>query len=353
MIVSEVGAPPQLRRGVGRRSAGFVIGLLLLLGGLAASVLLGSGEHLSAVDAWNSLWASSDDLAASSAVARANDIVFSQRIPRTVLGLLAGLALGAAGALVQGHTRNPLADPGMLGVNGGASLGVVLGVFAFGAASPWAYMWFGLAGALIAAAVVFAFAIGGAGASPLTLLLSGIGLSAFLTAATSAIVLSDVRSLDQWTYWNVGATGGRGWDVVGAATPFVVVGLIVAFAGGYFLNILALGDSVARSLGSRVGWIRFSGVAAVAILAGAATAACGPIAFLGLVVPHLARFVTGPDYRLSVPLSALLGACLLLYCDVIGRVLGSPGEMPASVVLAAVGAPVFIMIIRRRKLVAL
>jgi iron complex transport system permease protein len=352
MTVTKAVAEP-LQRTASRTAIGFVLGLIALTGGLVVSVLFGSGEHLSVGDAWTSLWASADQLASSTGLTRANDIVFSQRIPRTVLGLLVGLALGAAGALVQGHTRNPLADPGMLGVNGGASLGVVVGVFAFGVASPWAYMWFGMAGALIAAAAVFAFAVGGGAGSPLTLILSGAGMSAFLVAVTSAIVLSDVRSLDAWRYWNVGATGGRDWDVVGAAAPFVVVGLVVAFAGGYFLNILALGDSVAKSLGSRVGWIRFSGVAAVAVLAGAATAACGPIAFLGLVVPHVARVFTGPDYRLMVPFSAVLGACLLLYCDVIGRVLGSPGEISVAVVLAAVGAPVFIAIIRRKKLVTL
>lgn len=329
-----------------RRLLGLGALIVLLAAACLSSLLTGSGEDLSIADSWHGLWTATP----SAALERAHDIVYDLRLPRTVLGLLAGLALGAAGALVQGHTRNPLTDPGMLGVNAGASCAVVIGVFLLGSSSTWQNMWLGLAGALIATAVVFLIATGREGASPLTLVLAGIGLSACLTAVTSAVVLSDTLSMDTWRFWNVGSTAGREWNVIQAALPFIAVGLVIAFIGGYFLNVLALGDDVAHSLGSRVAWIRISGLAGVGILAGAATAACGPIAFLGLVVPHAARAVVGPDYRWIVPYSALMGAVLLVACDVAGRILGNPAEIPASVMLAVVGVPVFIAIIRHQKL---
>lgn len=273
------------------------------------------------------------------------------RLTRTALGLLAGLALGAAGALTQGHTRNPLADPGLLGINAGAACAVVIGVFVFGSTGTLANAVAALLGAGLAAIGVFALA-NLSGGTPLTLLLAGTGLTAFLMAVTSAIVLSDGATLDVWRTWNVGALAGRGTDVLTTALPFLVAGLVLALAGGWFLNLLSLGDDMATALGGRVWLIRLSGMATITLLAGAATAACGPIVFLGLVAPHLARAVTGPDYRWVVPFSALLGAALLIGCDVLGRVVARPGEVPAGVMLALVGGPALILMVRRRRLPA-
>lgn len=276
-------------------------------------------------------------------------IIWDLRLPRTLLGLLVGLAIGAAGAITQGHTRNPIADPGILGVNAGAACAVVAGVYLFGVTSPLAFMIFGLIGAVIAATAVFGLATL-SGSSPLTLVLAGTGLSATLLAVTSGIILLDTMSLEAWRFWNVGATAGRGMDVMWASLPFIAVGLVLALASGFFLNLLSLGDDMTRALGSRVAVIRVVGILAITLLVGAATAACGPIVFLGLVVPHLARAFTGPDYRWLIPYSALIGALLLLVCDVLGRVVARPGEVQVGVMLAFVGAPFLMYLVRRQKL---
>jgi len=184
------------------------------------------------------------------------------------------------------------------------------------------------------------------------LILAGTGVSVLLMAITSAIVLIDSASLDAWRFWQVGSTQGRGWEVIVAALPFIVPGLILAVAGGFFLNALSLGDDIARGLGIRVRRVRIVGILAITLLVGAATAACGPIVFLGLVAPHVARFVTGPDYRWVVPYAALIGGVMLVGSDVIGRVIARPGEVQAGIVLAAIGAPFFIALVTAKKMVA-
>ena len=274
--------------------------------------------------------------------------LYDRRLTRTVLGLVVGLAIGAAGALTQGHTRNPLADPGLLGINAGAACAVVIGAFVFGTSGTLVNTILGLVGALIAAAAVFGLA-NVTGSSPLTLVLAGAGLTACLTAVSSALVLIDGASLDTWRFWNVGAIR-HDPDVLWTTLPFIVVGLALALIGGWSLNLLSLGDDMATALGGRVGLIRAGGVLGIALLAGAATAACGPIVFLGLVVPHLARAITGPDYRWIVPYSALAGALLILVCDVLGRVVARPGEAQVSVVLALIGGPMLMLMVRRRRL---
>lgn len=277
--------------------------------------------------------------------------LYDNRLIRTVLGLIVGLAIGAAGALTQGHTRNPLADPGLLGINAGAACAVVAGAFVFGTSGALFNTVLALIGALIAAAAVFGLS-SITGSSPLTLVLAGAGLTAALTAVSSALILIDGASLDTWRFWNVGALRDDP-DVLWTALPFILVGLMLAAVGGWFLNLLSLGDDMATALGGRVGMMRATGVLGIALLAGAATAACGPIVFLGLVVPHLARAITGPDYRWIVPYSALTGALLVLVCDVIGRVVARPGEAQVSVVLALIGGPALMLMVRRRKLPAI
>lgn len=330
-----------------RKFTGAIILLPALVGLALVSVAIGSGQGIHDLAYGTVL----DALFRPDLVDDQLVELVRNRVDRAVLGLLAGLALGAAGALTQGHTRNPLADPGLLGINAGAACAVVTGVLVFGSTSPLTNTVAGLIGAGIASVAVFAVA-NLSGGTPITLVLAGTGLSAFLMAVTSAIVLTDGASLDAWRAWNVGSLSGRGTEVVATAAPFLAVGLILALAGGWFLNLLSLGDDMATALGGRVRLIRLTGVATITLLAGAATAACGPIVFLGLVVPHLARAVTGPDYRWVVPFSALFGAALLLACDVLGRVVARPGEVSAGVMLAFVGGPALMLMVRRRKLPA-
>jgi iron complex transport system permease protein len=282
-----------------------------------------------------------------------NDIVImSLRLPRTGIGVLAGAALGLAGALIQGHTRNPLADPGLLGVNAGAALVVVIGIYVFGVTSLIGYVWFAFAGALAASVAVFVLgSMGRGGPTPVTLALAGAAVTAMLSAFTSAIILVDVQTLDAYRFWAVGALAGRDASVAGQVVWFIVLGMVIAFASAPALNALALGDDVATSLGHSVRRTHVAGVIAITLLAGSATAACGPIAFVGLVVPHLARTFTGPDFRWLLPVSALVGAILLLVADIVGRVVVRPSELQVGIVLALVGGPFFVWLVRRRKMV--
>ena len=281
-------------------------------------------------------------------------IIRSLRVPRTVLGLLAGAALGAAGAVMQGVARNPLADPGILGVDAGAALFVVVAIYSFGVTSLLGYVWFAFAGAALAAAAVYILgSMGREGATPVKLALAGAALTALLGSITTAILLLDVATLDQFRFWAVGSLAGRDGTIVRQVAPFIIVGLVMSLATGRLLNSLALGDDVARSLGQRVGLARLFSATAVVILCGAATAAAGPIAFVGLTVPHVARAITGPDYRWILPSSMVFGPTLLLSADIIGRVVARPGEVQVGIVTALLGAPFFVALVRRRKLAEL
>jgi iron complex transport system permease protein len=281
-------------------------------------------------------------------------IVRDLRLPRTMLAVVTGGALGLAGALIQGHTRNPLADPGILGVSAGAACAVVLAITFLGVASVGGYVWFALGGALVTSVAVFGLAsMGTSTLSPVSLVLGGAAVTAFLSSITSAVVLADQTTLDSFRFWVVGSVAGRGLEVLTPLLPFFAVGFVLALGSSPGLNLLSLGEDVARSLGTNVALNRVAGVAAITLLAGAATAACGPIGFVGLVVPHVARAFTGPDYRWLLPYSAVVGAIMLTISDVIGRVVARPGELQAGIVLALVGGPFFIALVRRRKLVTL
>ena len=278
-------------------------------------------------------------------------IVRTMRVPRTAVGVLAGISLGLAGAVMQGVARNPLADPGILGVNAGAALAVVVAIYVFGVGSLLGYVWFAFAGAAAASVVVYLLgSLGRDGATPVKLALAGAALTAFLASITTAILLVDLATLDQYRFWAVGSLSGRNGSIAAQMTPFVAVGAVLALASGRALNALALGDDVARSLGQRVGVARLVAATSVVLLVGAATAAAGPIGFVGLTVPHAARAVTGPDYRWVLPYAALLAPSLLLGADVIGRVVARPGELQVGIVTALVGAPFFVALVRRRKL---
>ena len=281
-------------------------------------------------------------------------VVRSLRVPRTVAGLLVGVALGLAGAVMQGVTRNPLADPGLLGVSAGASFALVLGISVLGITSAYGYVWFAFAGAAVAAVVVYSLgAIGRGGATPVKLALAGAAISSFLLSLTTAMLLMDQATLDEYRFWSVGSVAGRNPDLVAQLAPFVVAGTALALAAGPVLNSLALGDDVARSLGRRVGLARVVAAVAVVLLVGAATAMAGPIGFVGLTIPHVARAVAGPDYRWVLPWSMVLAPTLLLGADIIGRVVARPGELQVGIVTALLGAPFFVMLVRRRRLAEL
>jgi iron complex transport system permease protein len=276
-------------------------------------------------------------------------VVVQLRLPRTILGLAAGVALGLAGTLIQGVTRNPIADPGLLGVNSGASLAVVLCISLFGVTSPLGFIWFAFAGAAAAALVVFAIG----GAQPVRLALVGAALTALLTPLIALVLLRDTEAFNQYRFWAVGSLTGRDLSTVAALWPFLVVGVVLAAALAHRLNLLALGDDVAVALGQRVGVTRAVAGVALVLLSGTAVALAGPVALVGLVVPHAARRLVGSDYRWITALAVLLGPIMLLTADVIGRLVVPNSELEAGVVAAFLGAPVLIAIARSRRVAGL
>ncbi|MFJ5986461.1 FecCD family ABC transporter permease [Lentzea sp. NPDC092896] len=325
-----------------RRRLGLA-GLLVLLAVASVLSLVIGARSLTPAEVWQGLFG---DPGGDQRLTEITLIVQTLRVPRTVLALVAGLALGVAGALIQGHTRNPIADTGLLGVNSGASFAVVLSVYLFGLQNPVQYMWFAFLGAGVAGVVVFGLSSLGRGSgNPLTLALSGQGVTVFLAAMTTAVALGDKQTLDVLRFWNAGSVQGVGWDVIVVAAIFAGVGLVLAMINLPVLNLLNLGDDVARGLGVNIAAGRTVGVVAVTLLAGAATAACGPIAFLGLMVAHIARWLTGPDYRWLVPYAGLLGAAVLLVGDIAGRLVVRPAELQAGIVIALIGAPFFAVLV--------
>jgi iron complex transport system permease protein len=272
------------------------------------------------------------------------------RIPRTVLAALAGAALGLSGAIMQGITRNPLADPGILGVNMGASLAVVVGVAWFNISSANAYVWTAIGGAGCAAVFVYAIgSLGRGGASPLKLSLAGAATSIAFASLVIAVVLPRSDIAGGIRSWQVGGVGGATFDRLYDVLPFLAVGFVISLSSARKLNSLALGDELAAGLGERVAVARAISAFGAILLCGATTAICGPIGFVGLVVPHLCRLLAGVDHRWLLPFSALTGACLLLIADIIGRIIARPGEIDVGIITALVGAPFFIWIVRRQK----
>jgi iron complex transport system permease protein len=273
------------------------------------------------------------------------------RVDRTLLGLAVGAALGLVGALMQGLTRNPLADPGILGINAGASLAMVVAISMFSFSDLGTYVWFGFAGAAAAMLLVhLVAALGRDGATPMKIAIAGAALTAAVTSWTQAILLTDGRTIEAFRLWSVGTIGGRDTGVLMVGLPFLVAGAALGLASVGSLNALALGDDLARGLGRRLAVDRFVIGVAIVLLAGAATALAGPIAFVGLIVPHAVRAVVGPDYRLVLPLSMGFGAALVLVADVIGRVVLPPGEVQVGIMTAVVGAPFFLLLIRRGRM---
>nr|WP_203609032.1 iron chelate uptake ABC transporter family permease subunit [Streptomyces anulatus] len=287
---------------------------------------------------------------------RIEDVIWSVRIPRTALGLAAGAALGLSGCVMQALTRNPLADPGILGVSAGAAFAIVIAAGVAGIGSLFGYIWFAFAGAMAASVVVYLLGrMGRSGSTPVKLALAGVAVTAVLSSLTSAVVLTDPAALDRFRFWSAGSLADQDASTVLRILPFLGLGALLALASAPALNSLALGDDVAASLGRRLGLVRLQGVVAVTLLTGAAVAVIGPVVFIGLVVPHVARVLAqyaglGPDHRWLLPLSAALAAGLLLGADILGRVIARPVEVQAGIIVAFIGGPFFIALVRRRRL---
>jgi iron complex transport system permease protein len=281
-------------------------------------------------------------------------VVWGARLPRTLLAVVVAVALGVAGAIMQALTRNPLGDPGLLGISAGAAFGIVLAVATMGVASFYGLIWFALAGALAASAVVYVLAsVGRGGATPVKLALSGVAITALITSITSGITLINPDALNRYRFWAAGTLAGQDTDALLRVLPFVLVGVVLALASASSLNSMALGDDVAKALGRRVGLVRLRGALAITLLTGSAVAVVGPIVFVGLVVPHVARVITGPDQRWLLPFTMVLAPILVLAADIVGRVINPPGETEVGVIVAFIGAPFFIALIRRRRLAEL
>ena len=277
--------------------------------------------------------------------------VVRQRIARTVFSLMCGAALGVSGALMQSVTRNPIADPSILGVNTGAALFVVCGISFFHIGTASQYIWFALAGAILTAIFVFGIgSMGSGGATPLKLVLAGAATSAALYSLVMAIMIPRSNVMDQFRFWQVGSVGSGNWNSISIFIPFLIVGILIALFSAPALNALALGDEVATGLGVRTGTLRLIAAFGGVLLCGAATALAGPIGFIGLLATHVIRLIIGPDLRYIIPMSAVAGAIILTISDVCGRIIGSPGELEVGVVTAFIGAPILILITMKAKM---
>ncbi len=341
---------PQPVRPHHRATAGLAVGVLALTVVLAlvvfASIVFGSrGVTLGTVI---------DAIVDHDPTNNDHTAIRTMRLPRTILGLLAGAALGLAGTMMQGVTRNALADPGIMGINAGAAVAVVLFVTLFGRAEVSTYIWIAFVGAGLATVLVYGVAsFGREGATPVKLALAGAAITAGCFSVMTGATMIDASALNELRFWQVGSLAGRYWPVVEQTAPFLVIGIVLALLVGRWLNGLALGDDVATALGQRVGLTRAGLFVLIVLLAGGSTAACGPIVFIGLIVPHLARAICGPDYRWILTYSLLLGPIVLLGADILGRVIQFAGEVQVGVVLGMIGAPVFVFIVRHRNLAEL
>lgn len=303
-----------------------------------ASIAIGAKE-LSLAQVWHGLFDDSGTY---------GDVVVAERISRTLLGLLAGAALGLSGAVLQALTRNPLADPGLLGINAGASAAVVTAMTFFGVTSLSGYVWFAFAGAAAVGALVW-FLGGSRGATPVRLALAGTAISAALYGYLQAVMITDQAALGKMRFWTVGSLASATTETILQVLPFLAAGTLLALSLARPLNAMAMGDDTAKALGAHLNRTRALAMLSATVLCGAATAACGPIVFVGLMVPHVVRSFTGPDLRWILPYATILSPVLLLGSDVLGRIVARPSELQVGIVTAIVGGPVFIYLVRRRR----
>ncbi|QCX77387.1 putative siderophore transport system permease protein YfiZ precursor [Streptomyces sp. YIM 121038] len=283
----------------------------------------------------------------------AAEVVREMRVPRTVLGVMVGAALAVAGTALQGITRNPIADPGILGISQGASVGVVVAIAYAGTHTLTGYVWYAFTGAALAAVAVYAIAASGrGGATPVKLALGGAAINALLVSVTTGVLTTRASALDEFRFWQVGALSGREAAIVGQTWPFLLAGLLLVLSVARGLDALALGEDVAKGLGQNVALVRVVGGLGATVLTGVGVAAAGPIAFIGLAVPHIARAVIGGDHRWVLPLAALLGPVMLLVSDTVGRIVFPPSEVPAGVMTALIGVPFLVTLVRRKAVAA-
>lgn len=335
-------AQPAARRSLHRRRAAGLLVILAALVLLTLTSLAHGSNTLTYAQVWEGLW--------SRDASEASLIVWELRIPRTVVGVVVGACFGVAGALIQALTRNPLADPGILGVNAGAGFAVTLGAGFLGLTGITGYIWFAFLGA--AAATLLVYIIGAAGrgiASPVTLVLAGVALAAVLNGFSTFLTLIDPETFRSIRNWGLGSIARTSLAETTTVLPLLLLGLLLAVCLSGALNSIALGDDLAASLGTRVMRARVLGIVAVTLLAGGATALTGGLAFVGLMVPHIVRWFVGPDQRWIVIYSALAAPVLVLSADVLGRIIARPGEIEVGILTAVVGAPVLVALVRRRK----
>ncbi|MFF4303728.1 FecCD family ABC transporter permease [Streptomyces sp. NPDC001601] len=333
---AETAPAPPSRRAI--RALGLLVSVVILLLVALASIAIGA-KQLPLDQVWHGLFHDTGTY---------GDVVVGTRLSRTVLGLLAGAALGLSGAVLQALTRNPLADPGLLGINAGASAAVVTAITYFGVSTLSGYVWFAFLGAAVVGALVW-FLGGSRGATPVRLALAGTAISAALYGYLQAVMITDDAALNKLRFWTVGSLASASNSTIVQVLPFLGAGTLLALGLARPLNAVAMGDDTARALGADLGRTRALAMLAATVLCGAATAACGPIAFVGLMVPHVVRSFTGPDLRWILPYATVLSPVLLLGADVIGRVVARPSELQVGIVTAIIGGPVFILLVRRRR----
>ncbi|RPF32444.1 iron ABC transporter permease [Streptomyces sp. TLI_185] len=333
---AETAPAPPTRRAI--RAFGLVASVAVLVLVALGSIAIGAKE-LSPEQVWHGLFQDTGTY---------GDVVVDERLSRTVLGLLAGAALGLSGAVLQALTRNPLADPGLLGINAGASAAVVTAMTYFGVTSLGGYVWFAFFGAAAVGALVW-FLGGSRGATPVRLALAGTAISAALYGYLQAVMITDDAALNKMRFWTVGSLSSATDSTILQVLPFLAVGTVLALLLARPLNAVAMGDDTAKALGANLNRTRALSMLAAVVLCGAATAACGPIAFVGLMVPHVVRSFTGPDLRWILPYATILSPVLLLGADVIGRVVARPSELQVGIITAIIGGPVFIFLVRRRR----
>lgn len=340
-VIAPASGAADLRRPVLVRTIWLLVGIVVLVVLSILSISFGV-RAVSFDDIAAALTGRTDTIAEAAIV---------KRIPRTVLALLVGAALALSGATMQAVTRNPIADPGILGVSNGASLAVVCGIAFFGLADPYGQMAFAIAGAGIAAVFVYTVgSLGRGGATPLKLALAGAATSAAFASLISAVMLPRVDLLQTFQSWQIGGVGGAEWPRIALTAPVLAVGALICFLCSRGMNSLALGDEMAKGLGENVFRTRLISALGAVILAGAATAIAGPIGFVGLIIPHVCRMLVGTDHRWLLPFSAIAGAALLTASDIVGRVIApSSEEIQVGIITAIIGAPFFIWIVRRQK----
>lgn len=341
---AETGASSSL--GVTTKNSTRLLGLLVALLGLALLALLSiavGSRHIPLPVVLEAIFAHTPEV-------DEHFIIGQMRAPRTVAGLAVGSALGLAGALIQALTRNPLADPGILGVNAGAAFFVAGAIALLGVGTISGQLWFAFAGALVVTVAVYLIGSAGRGpADPIRLTLAGVALGAVLSGITTGLVLLDPETFDRMRHWNAGSLVGRDYDLLLPVLPFLAIGVVLAMLVAGPLNAIALGEDLAASLGTNIAATRVAVIAAVTLLAGGATAIAGPIGSIGLMIPHIARWIVGPVQPWIFAYTAVLAPMLLIASDVVGRVVLRPGEVPVGIVTAFIGAPVLIVLIRRRR----